>query len=1038
VDFVIGMNQPIGDKAAIQFAIGFYDALAAGESVPTAFKLGRTNIQGAMPKAKEHLKPVLKQRFVELDSFWLMPIPENPFFTGREEILHQLQDILHFRPVHQAAALTGLGGMGKTQIAAHYAYSHRYEYRAVLWCLADSVASLNLGLAAMARILDLPEKEATEQKIIIAAVMHWLATHTHWLLVLDNVDEVKIVGELTALAKGEARHILLTARTQVTEPFAQSVAVHKMSWNEGAGFLLRRALDKPRYISGKIHECYDERDENDAIKLVEMLGALPLALDQAGAYIRETQCGFAGYLDRYQTHGHALLQERGMLSDQDHPESVAITWLLSFEKIAAENPTAIEILCLCAFLYPDSIPEEVFQEWDVLALDKALKLSLKYSFVQRHSQTKILTIHRLVQTILRHEMDEAMRRSWAEKAVRAVVSVFPNPKDISNWLSCERLLPCAQTCAELIEEWKLESKEAGRLLNEISYYLNSKADYEQAKPLIERALAIHEKVFGKEHPDVATSLNNLAELHKTQGDYEQAKPLYERSLAILEKVHGKEHPLVTTSLNNLAALYYSQGDYEQTKPLLERALAIREKVFDKEHPDVATSLNNLAELHRTQGDYEQAKPLYERSLAILEKVHGKEYPSVASCLNNLALLSYSQGDYEQAKPLIERSLAIREKVFGKEHPDVATSLNNLAELHRTQGDYDQAKPLFERSLAIWEKVHGKEHPLVATSLNNLALLYDSQGDYNQAKPLFERSLAIDEKVYGKEHPDVARDINNLARLYYSQGDYEQAKPLYERSLAILEKVHGKEHPDVATSLNNLALLYDSQGDYEQAKPLFERSLAISKKVFGKEHPLVATSLNNLALLYKTQGDYEQAKPLYERALAILEKVFGKEHPDVATSLSNLAGLYASRNNYEQAKPLYERAFVIKEKVFRKEHPDVAQSLNNLALLYKTQGDYEQAKPLYERALAIREKAFGKEHPDVATSLNNLAGLYDSQGDYEQAKPLYERALKILNKFFKPDHPHVRMCSKNYANLLEDMKNPVKAALKRWLRKWLGF
>jgi hypothetical protein len=345
---------------------------------------------------------------VGVDNFWLMPISENRLFTGREKILHQLQDCLHFR---QVAALSGFGGIGKTQTAAHYARLHRNEYRAVLWCLADSVASLNLGLAAMARILDLPEKEATEQKIVIAAVKNWLVTHTHWLLVLDNVNEMKIVGGLTALAREGERHIVLTTRAQVTEPFAESVAIHKMSQDEGIHFLLCRALDKPRDKHGKVWDSYKLPDKMDAGKLVDRLGALPLALNQAGAYIRETQCGLAGYLALYQTHGHALLQERGMLyCSQDHSESVTITWLLSFKKIAAENPTAIEILRLCAFLHPDTIPKEVFQEDDVLALNKALKVILKYSFVKRDPKNNILMIHRLVQTIFRHKMDEALLR----------------------------------------------------------------------------------------------------------------------------------------------------------------------------------------------------------------------------------------------------------------------------------------------------------------------------------------------------------------------------------------------------------------------------------------------------------------------------------------------------------------------------------------------------------------------------------------------------------------------------------------------------
>jgi tetratricopeptide (TPR) repeat protein len=747
VDFVIGMNQPIKDKAAIRFAIGFYDALAAEKSIPTAFKLGRTNIQGAMPRAEKHLKPVLKQRFV--NTHWLMPIQKNRLFTGRQAILHQLQDSLHFR---QVAALSGVGGIGKTQTAAHYARLHRHEYRAVLWCLADRVESLNLGLVAIARTLDLPEKDAPKQKTLIAAVNNWLATHTHWLLILDNVDDLKIVSELIALAKSEARNILLTTRAVVPAPFAQSVAIHKMSrdegvrfllrraldkphdkegkvWDsyklpdekdagkdEGARFLLRRALDKPHDKEGKVWDSYKPLDERDAGKLVDMLGALPLALDQAGAYILETQCGLAGYLELYQTLMHALLQERGTLNDQDHPESVAITCLLSFEKITAENPTAIEVLRLGAFLYPESIPEEVFQDGDVLALDKALKVLLKYSFVKRNPKTKNLMVHRLVQTILRHEMDEATRRVWAEKAVRAVNSVFA--PEFKNGLTCERLLACAQTGAALIEEWQLASEEAGRLLNQLGEYSYYKGDYESAKPLFERALAIREKILGKEHPDVANSLNNLAGLYRSQDDYEQAKPLYERALAIKEKVFGKEHPDVANSLNNLAALYYYQGDYERAKPLYEHSLAIKEKVFGKEHPDVATGLNNLAELYRTQGSPEQAKPLFERSLAIKEKVFGKEHPDVANSLNNLAGLFYSQGNYERVKPLFERSLAIHEKVFGGEHPLVATSLNNLALLYKTQGDYERAKPLYERALKILNKFFQPEHPHLNTFLKN--------------------------------------------------------------------------------------------------------------------------------------------------------------------------------------------------------------------------------------------------------------------------------------------------------------------------------
>lgn len=497
-------------------------------------------------------------------------------------------------------------------------------------------------------------------------------------------------------------------------------------------------------------------------------------------------------------------------------------------------------------------------------------------------------------------------------------------------------------------------KEADRL-NEQVLNLYQEGKYTTALPLAERALAIREKILGKLHPDVATSLNNLGLLYDAQGNYQQAELLYLRSLAIIEKLLGKEHRNVATSLNNLATLYQAQGKYSQAEPLLQRSLGILEKILGNEHRDVATILNSLALMYDAQGKYLQAEPLYLRALAIYEKLLGKEHPSVANSLNNLATLYQAQGKYQQAEPLYQRALSIYEKALGKEHPDVALSLSNLAALYQAQGKYQQAEPLFQRSLAIREKLLGNEHPDVSTSLNNLAGLYQEQGKYQQAEPLFQRALAIREKVLGKEHPSVATTLNNLAALYRLQGNYQQAETLFQRSLAIREKVLGKEHLSVAQSLNNLAGVYQDREKYKQAEPLFQRSLAIREKVLGNEHPSVAIGLNNLALLYRDEGKYQQAEPLFQRALTILEKLLGKEHPLVASTLNNLAGLYQNQGKYQQAEPLYQRSLAIYEKKLNKEHPDIALSFNNLATFYLAQDDSDRATDFLRRGLQVEAR-----------------------------------------------------------------------------------
>ncbi len=437
-----------------------------------------------------------------------------------------------------------------------------------------------------------------------------------------------------------------------------------------------------------------------------------------------------------------------------------------------------------------------------------------------------------------------------------------------------------------------ESLEAADVLDILveALWRGGKAREAQSRELAERAIQIKEKTLGKDHPAVASSLNNLAALLIATGDYAGARPLHERALAIREKSLGPDHPEVASSLNGLAKLLWNTGDYAGARPLLERALAIREKALGPDHPDVAQSLNGLAALLWNKGDYAGARPLFERALAIREKVQGPNHPDVASSVNNLATLLTDMGDYAGTRPLYERALAIREKALGPDHPDVAFSLNNLANLLRDTGDYAGARPLLERALAIREKALGPDHPDVAWSLNNLAVLLWNTGDYAGARPLYERALAIGEKAQGPDHPDVASSLNNLAALLRDTGDYAAARPLLERALAIREKALGPDHPDVAWSLDNLANLLWNTGDHAGARLLLERALAIGEKAQGPDHPDVASSLNNLANLLRDTGDYAAAHPLFERALAIREKALGPDHADVASSLNDLAQL----------------------------------------------------------------------------------------------------------------------------------------------------
>jgi tetratricopeptide (TPR) repeat protein len=432
-------------------------------------------------------------------------------------------------------------------------------------------------------------------------------------------------------------------------------------------------------------------------------------------------------------------------SDADYPRSVFATFQEQIASAEIEAPGVAALLALAAFVAPDAIPEELFQQAPevypeelqptllqvatpardlratiaaALEVDEALGVLNDLSMIDFAPLSRTFSIHGLVQAAARDLLGGAKAR-WVAAAVAALNAAFPDV-EFTNWDRCERLLPHAQRVAQFVADFHIDSGTAGRLLIRTAYYLYERGRYAEAQPLYERALAICEKALGPDHPDVTTSLNNLAALYDSQGRYGEAQPLFERALAIREKALGRDHPDVATSLNNLAALHRAQGRYGEAQPLFERALAIWEKALGPDHPDVAQSLNNLAELHRAQGRYGQAQLLSERALAIWEKALGPDHPNVATSLNNLAALHRAQSRYGEAQPLYERALAIREKALGPDHLNVAQSLNNLALLYYAQGRYAEAQPLSERALAIWEKALGPDHPDVAQSLNNLA------------------------------------------------------------------------------------------------------------------------------------------------------------------------------------------------------------------------------------------------------------------------------------------------------------------------------
>jgi tetratricopeptide (TPR) repeat protein len=609
-----------------------------------------------------------------LPPVWNLLLASNPNFTGRSAILDALHaGLTGSQGMVRPQVIAGTGGVGKTQLAVEYAYQHRADYDTVWWIRAETTASLHADYAALAPEVGLAG--SPDQDAMVEAVRDWLERSSRWLLIFDNVEDPPATIPLLPRA-GEGQLIMTSQQEDDLDGRADLVPLDVLTEEEATQFLLTRTK---------------ETDLPAARQLAVTLGYLPLALEQAGAFIAQTKViTLARYLELFEQRNLELLA-RGR--PRGRPErTVDTTWDLSLQRLQQESPAAVELLNLLAFLAPEDLP------WGLLAnhadeLPDALATAARDDLalaevigaLQRYSLAKVtgdgLSTHRLLQAVIRQGLNDDAQREWAAAAVQLLGATFPDDSaDVRTWDDCQRLLSHALAVTGHAERPNVEPETTSWLLDRTATYLQGRALFTQAKLLFQRALAIAEGNLEPTDPTLGVRRTNLGILLQDLGDLSGAKSQFERTLEIDEAAYGPDHPEVATDRGNLGSVLQALGDLSGAKAQLERALAIDEAALGPDHPNVAIRRNNVGSVLQDLGDLSGAKAQLERALAIDEAALGPDHPNVAIRRNNLGSVLQDLGDLSGAKAQLERALAIDEAAYGPDHPTVRTLVANLASL----------------------------------------------------------------------------------------------------------------------------------------------------------------------------------------------------------------------------------------------------------------------------------------------------------------------------------------------------------------------
>lgn len=728
----------------------------------------------------------------------------NPLFCGREDTLAAIQDALS-RTRH--ALLCGLPGFGKSEVSIEFAYRARARYALVCWCAAGSEAELLQGLGRVAVALRLPEAGGADQGAAARAARDALAMQSGWLLVLDAAEDASLLR--TWLPASEAGHVVLSSRSAAVTSVAEPIAVEALDTDSAMSLLLRRSRIAPA----------DETVRAAAFRVAELTACLPLALDQAGAYIEETGCSLDDYAELWQEHSCKLLDERGSGSVRGDA-SLWQAWSMSLQQLQSVSPQALELLRFYALMHLPALPEATLAKaaaqaggtlartlGDALARNAALRELQRFAFLRRDPKTRQLGMHAMVGAFLRAGMEAPQRREVAEACLRVLDAAFPAPR-FENWPICDPLAVHAAAVLDAGTAEGIESPVAARLAAELAYYLAQRARSREALPHAgraldwrrrqqltaladQRALARALMIAGRVHADLAEYaaaevalkegvqllqdqpqavleraylIDRLGVLALDRGDYAAAERSFDETREQLLSAGATSSLEAAQCANDTAVMYYRRGDYAAALEGFDHAAGLRRELLPPSHPTLMSSLHNLAVASARQGQSERARNLHREVLALREQSLGPDHPGVADSLVSLGLMDLKDGEYQTARAGLERAIHIQLARRGPQHPDLATARAALAELALAEGTLDEAQTLFADVLRQRLATLGESHEFSARSLDGLGRVALARGDMQLAAAALRQALPVLTRCLGTSHEITLRCTSNLARL----------------------------------------------------------------------------------------------------------------------------------------------------------------------------------------------------------------------------------------------------------------------------------
>ncbi|MGV9871564.1 FxSxx-COOH system tetratricopeptide repeat protein [Streptomyces cellulosae] len=806
-------------------------------------------------------------------AIWNAP-QRSATFTGRNAILERVRNQLGGTGgPPQPQALWGLGGVGKTQLAVEYVHRFMADYDLVWWTSAEHIDDVVASLAELGVRIGVPAGDdiALACQETVHRLSRGLPTK-RWILVFDNADSPEQLARY--LPNGGGGHILVTSRNQGWAQQGLAEQIDVFLREESVEHLIRRT------DGGLTPE--------EAERVAEAVGDLPLAVEQAAAWLAETATPIEQYLEQLSRQTTAVL---AMNQPADYRATVAATWNISITQMQERSRAAVRLLQLCAFLGPEPISAQLLYSKEMLEAlkpyDPALQESLllgriireigRFALAKVDQKTNSIQVHRLVQAVIRSQMSEEEQR----EALRVVHQVLAGARpdgdepidDPETWPRFALIWPHLAAS----EARSSEVTETRRLLIDRVRYLWKRGDFPAARRLAEDVLDHWRTTLGEDDIQYLYLRCQLANIWRSQGRYVEAREINEELLERQTHVLGPTHPHTYVTMSSLASDLAALGEYSRAVELAGQAHRGFGQIFHESHRRTLSAANNLATALRMVGKYGEARKIDQDTLDRRMDVLGPEHPYTLASMERLGRDLREVGQYAESVTMLARAYEAHKRLLGKEFPGTLRCAKSLAVSLRRNGQLEDARRLTTATREQYRAQYEAPTPdSLACDLNMAADLFAAD-EHEAAREVALEALAEYMKVPGEAHPYTQAALNNLGIFHWGCGDLGEAKAVFLKVLNRMTEVLGAEHPHTLFAEANYANVLFDEGQYEEVRGREERALAALRVALGEHHPEALAVAANLSLTLRALGREAEGLALRDEVLTELRRLLGEDN-----------------------------------------------------------------------------------------------------------------------------------------------------------------